>query len=381
MKKIICAVLALIFIFCAYSCTGADAGAETTTDAEAEAKLPEFKPFKYGIVGGDYMFDYSSRGVIMKYNVHNGEASYLCPDPFCSHTKKDCQFSGMSSYTFTSVGNVVYYVKQDDTAGKSALYSFDADTAETKTLLTKDGMMTSVYAYEYRLLVLWLEEYGLEAQRYYFWYDTKTGKMEQLGGTVNTYSPTERYMLYCIRDDRIIWKVGKMDKWYYYSTDLNGGDLKEHDFGYRYGNYYTMEKEQDENGKDIYSLYVVFGGGTEKKLLKKDVGVCLFYENKIVYGERIPYEEQRVIHVDRDGNEDRDDWGGNVYVMNPDGTDDHLLFHTDEFIIGMTSDSAHPHVCGDYIGIQTGKFAGDEMKEDDIIIANINTGDFVVTHK
>ena len=155
--------------------------------------------------------------------------------------------------------------------------------------------------------------------------------------------------------------------------------MKEHDFGYRYGNYYTTEKETGNDGKDMYSLYVTYDNG-EKKLLKKNVGPVLFYENKIVYSEVIPYEKQRVVHVDKDGSEERDDWGGNVYVMNPDGSDDHLLFHTDEYIIGMTSDMAHPHVCGDYFGIETGKFKGDEMTEDNIIIANINTGEFVVTH-
>lgn len=377
MKKVLLIILAVVFLFSAYSCKGE--GNETADTMPDTTRSGDYKPFKYGIKAADYIFELSPRGIIMKYNVHNGESSYLCPDPFCKHTTKDCQFIGMTSYTFTSVGNTVYYVKQDDTTGKSALYSFNVDTSETKTVLSRDGMMTSVYAYENRLLILWLEKYDLEAQRFYFWYDTDTGETEQLGGTVNTYSPTERYMLYFIRDDRIIWRVGKMDKWYYYSTDLRGEDLKEHDFGYRYGNYYTTEKETGDDGKDIYSLYVTYDNG-EKKLLKKNVGPVLFYENRIVYGEVIPYEEQRVVHVDRDGNEERDDWGGNVYVMNPDGSDDHLLFHTDEYIIGMTSDMAHPHVCGDYFGIETGKFKGDEMTEDNIIITNINTGEFVVTH-
>ena len=376
MKKTLLVIIALLLILC--SCNGA-----VTETAAGSNTQPDngYRPYKYGIVGGDYMFDYSPSGVIMKYNVHNGEASYLCPDPFCRHTSKECQFSGMGSSTFTSIGNVVYYVKQDDSTGKSALYSFDADTAETKTLLNRDGMMTGVYAYEKRLLVLWLEKYELEAERFYFWYDTETGKTEKLGGTVNTYSPTKRYILYTIRDDRIIWRVLNMDKRSYYSTDLYGEDLKEHDFGHRYGNYYTTEKETGEDGKEIYSLYVIYNGETEKKLLKKDIIACLFYENKIVYGLRIPYEKQRVVHVDRDGSEERDEWGGNVYVMDPDGSDDHLLFHTEEYIIGATSDTAHPHVCGDYIGIMTGKFKGDAMTEDNIIIANINTGEYVITHK
>ena len=380
MKKLLLIMCAVIFIFNIYSCDKTGNDLTDTIETSKEITSSEFIPYKYGIVAGDYIFDYSSRGYPMKYNVHTGKASYICPDPFCNHMTKNCQFYRVGSYSFTSVGNVVYYVKQDETTGKSTLNSFDVDTSETKTVFSRDGLMTSVYAYENRLLILWIEKFGLEAKRFYFWYDTVTGDTEQLNGTVNTYQPTERYMLSFVRDDRIIWKVGNMKNWNYYSTDLMGEDLKEYDAGYIYGNYYKMEKETDENGNDMYSLYVTYENG-EKKILKKNVGSCLFYENKIVYGEIIPEEEQRIVYADKDGYVVRDDWGGNVYVMNPDGSDDHLLFHTDEFITGMTADDAHPHVCGDYIGIQTGKFKGDQMMEDDIIIVNLNTGEFVVTHK
>ncbi len=87
----------------------------------------------------------------------------------------------------------------------------------------------------------------------------------------------------------------------------------------------------------------------------------------------------RYVYYIRDGRVARDEFGGNVYVMNPDGSDAHLLFHTDEYLYGMTDDQRHPLVCGDYIGIFTAKFKNDETVSDDLIIANINTGEFVIT--
>jgi hypothetical protein len=272
-------------------------------------------------------------------------------------------------------------VKQDAETGKSALYAFDADTSETKTVFTRDGMMTAVYAYEKRLLVLWLEKFDIEAERYYFWYDIKTGETEKLGDEVNAMKPYETRLLNSVRDDRIIWSVRTQDGTSYQSTNLRGEDLKEHDFGYKYGHYYETVPEKDENGEITYSMYVTLQGENERKCILEKVGPILVYENKIVYAESIPYEKQKIVHVDRDGKEDRDDWGGNVYVMNPDGSDKHLLLHTNEFLVGTSSDSAHPLVCGDYIGILIGKYQGDALVTDRILIANLNTGEFVVTHK
>ncbi len=382
MKKLLSIIITFVFVFGAYSCGGVEI-AVTDTAATTEATTAEqtavFKPYKFGITPGDYMFSLNSRGAIVKYNVHNGQSSYLCPDPFCNHTKSTCQFIGLGSLNYTSIGNTVYYVKQDAETGKSALYAFDADTSETNTVLTRDGMMTAVYAYEKRLLILWLEKYDFEAERYYFWYDIKTGETEKLGDEVNVMKPYETRLLNSVRDDRIIWSVRTQDGTSYLSTNLRGEDLKEHDFGYRYGNYYKTVIEPTDDGREAFSLYVTFAGETEPKRILQGAGPILFYENKIVYFGSVPEEEQKVVHKYKDGRVERDESGGNVYVMNPDGSDAHLLFHTDEYLYGMTDDQRHPLVCGDYIGIFTAKFKNDETVSDDLIIANINTGEFVIT--
>ncbi len=374
MKNLTLIVIVLLFVLSA--CSNITSTQTTVGEStEAENISTRYKSYKYGTVEGDYIFARDSQGRPVKYNVHDGKMSFVCPDPFCDHESGKCQFYGIRSEMFTSIGNIVYYLKHDET-GKSTLYSFDTKTAETKKVFDNaDSYMTSVYAYEYGLLIRVAENLSCGIKSYYFWYDTKTGASEKLN---DSYVPLD-FIIYMIRDDRIIWKLpGKQD---YYSTDLHGDDYKEYDFGYRYGNYYKMEYEFAEDGRRLYSLYATFAGESERTCILKDIGPCFYYENKLVYFITEPRDEQRAAHVDENGYVTKDPTGGNVYVANPDGSDAHLLYHTDEFITGNTSDMNHPLVCGDYFGLPTARFEGDEMFEDRLIIANINTGEFVVTHE
>ncbi len=372
MKKTVSAFLSLIIIITLFSCSNVQGQTETNSETNTPT---DYKPYKYGIVEGDYIFSMNSDALPIKCSVHDGKTSYLCPDPFCDHMSGKCQFYGVKSETFSPVGNTVYYLKHDET-GSSVLYSFDTDTAKTKSVFTcEESSMTSVYAYEYRLLIRVAENIVRGIKGYYFWYDTKTGTTEKLN---DAYVPSDN-IIYMIRDDRIIWHLpGKQD---YYSTDLHGDDYKEYDFGYRYGNYYEMEYEFAEDGRRLYSLYVTFAGESERTCILKDIGPCFYYENKIVYFITEPRDEQRAAHVDESGYVTKDPTGGNVYVANPDGSDAHLLYHTDEFITGNTSDMNHPLICGDYFALLAARYEGDEMFEDKLIIANVNTGEFVVAYK
>lgn len=372
MKNILVIIIAFIFVLAACSCGAVPDETDTTESNNTETG---FKPYKYGIVAGDYIFARNSYHKPVKYNVHDGKMSYLCPDPFCSHNDESCQFYHVDSDRFSPIGNTVYYVKRDIVTGKGTLYSFDVDTSETKTVYSTDGLLTKVYAYEYRLLIHYLSSGDFGAEGYWFWYDTKTGGTERL----NEEYISEDYVLFYLEDDRLIWR--SLDSSEYYSTDLKGNDFKKHDFRYRYGNLYEIEEKTLDDGRFVYLVYVTLNGETERKLIIDDAGEIYYYENKIVYLKDIPYAERRVVH-DSGGGFALKDWsGGNVYVINPDGTDDHLLFHTDEFISGGTDDHAHQLISGDYFGMWVTMFDGDEQLEDRIFIANINTGEFVISHE
>lgn len=373
MKRIITALLISVLLFNVYSCNNAAETTDITTgnDIETTETGVRYKPYKYGNIGGDYLFARDTTGAPVKYNVHDGKMSYVCPDPFCSHHYGECPFMGCE---FFAIGNIVYFTKQDENTGKGSVCSFDVNSMDIKTVYSCSGYLNLMFSYEYRLLLRYITSNNYNATGYYIWYDTKTEKVEIL----DEDDIPKNYEIYEVKDDRIVWYIPEREE--YYSTDLNGKDLKEYNFLYAYGNSYKYEIEE-ENGKRFYSLYVTFNGESEKKLFLKDIGPCFFYENKIVYFKTVPYEEQKVVHVYEDGMKDTDEFGGDVYVINPDGTDNHLLFHTDEFLIGGTEDNKHPQVCGDYFGLLAAEYEGDTMKEDKLIIANINTGEFVVTHK
>lgn len=367
MKKIISVFLAAVTVFALFSCGDRKINADTTAADSGETENETgFKPYKLGIVGGDYIFaDDPCGGYPVKYNVHNGQMSYLCPDPFCSHELDECEFSGVG---YTSIGNTVYFAREDEATGKCSLYAFDADTSELKIIYSSNAYLSVYRAYDYRLLMRYSSGFGKNAYGYYFWYDTKTGDIEEIDeGKVPGY-----HIIYDITDGRIIWRKLNSDE--YVSTDLQFGDLKEHDFGYRYGNHYEFVQTDG-----IYSLYVTFKGDDEKTLLLEDVGPYLFYENKIIYFKVLPLEEQPVVHICEDGTKDTDEFGGNVYVMNPDGSDNHLLLHTDKMIMGTTTDRMHPQVCGDYFALIVARYEGDGICDDTLLIANINTGEYVIT--
>ena len=130
----------------------------------------------------------------------------------------------------------------------------------------------------------------------------------------------------------------------------------------------------------VYYLYATFPSEEKITILLEGVGPCLFYGNKIVYFKSVPKDERVVVHDDDDVKQIKSQYSGDIYVMNPDGANNHILIHTDEFITGTTVNRAHPQICGDYIGIIAGNFDGDNMLNNKLIIDNINNGEFVVTH-
>lgn len=370
MKKTIIFFLAAIFLLNAISCSVVNkTGDKTNENIEGSDR---YKPYKYGIVAGDYIFS-DDTGLIMKYNIHDGKASYLCPDPFCTHSDKNCQFADVGENSFASIGNTVYYIIEDESTGSSVLNSFDVNTAETKTVYSCSGRLVSVYAYYYKLLVHYVSSFGLSASGYYFWYDTKTGKIEELKDGIFS----EGGSVYDIKDDRIIWYSS--DRNNRKSTDLYGNDCKTHDYLYAYGCHYETEENEADGS---YSLYAAFDGETEKKLIAENIGPFIFYENKIVYFKYVPLDKRKVVFVYDETHKATDNYGGDVYVMNPDGADNHLLLHTDEYIVGMTSSKNHPQVSGDYFGIIAGYFDEEGyVNMDRLIIANINTGEYVISHE
>ena len=64
--------------------------------------------------------------------------------------------------------------------------------------------------------------------------------------------------------------------------------------------------------------------------------------------------------------------------MNPDGSDDHLLFHCDEYISELP-DGSNGLISGDYVGMYSLRLLEGMGNIFVLIIVNIKTGEFIVT--
>jgi hypothetical protein len=369
MKKIISVFLAAITVFALFSCNNT-----TGTDTETDATADGLKTCNYGKTWKDYIvISDGNDGTLIKYNVHNGEMSFLCPDPFCRH-EEDCQFGGVGvlSKDYDFIENTVYYANDENGTGQNSLYSFDIDTSATKLLYESEGVIRDVRAYGRRLFIREVTGDKHSAKTRCFWYETATGKTEEYNGE-NTETSIK---LNWIMNDRMMW-YSIFTKEYFF-TDLSGSIVKDYDMDYKYGNHYSRERVENEDGSAKYILYVTLEGETEKKALIDNVGQCTFAENKIIYTKPVPKDERRVAYVDELGKEFKDPYNGDIYIMNPDGSDDHLLFHCDEKIIEM-ADASNGLISGDYIGIYADHLLEGTGNIFVLMIVNIKTGEYIVT--
>lgn len=344
-----------------------DSGTVSTADYAVESGV-----CKRGQIWGDYIFRYTEQDGLKKYDIRTGERSDAVPDTIKNNN------------SWAAIGNVIYYVTQDYDSNKSTLNAYDVATGAAETVYETRGMLNAYDAYYKRILLRHKPNVTANNDFTYFWFDTKTGKTEELDGRYIENG----YMFYEFIDDRIVWR--NMDESYtgdelsrYYSTDLKGTDLRKYNYDYYYGNHYRFALEEDEDGVEHCNLYVTLSGETEEKLLIADLHMQLFTKNKIIYTKTVPMEERRVAYIsESDGSKRLDQCNGDVYVMDPDGSNNHLLFHTDECISAMndTINCRRWYVGEEYAAI----FSEYELPQrgllERVIVFNINTGEFVVEH-
>ncbi len=343
-----------------------DSGTVSNADYTVEPGICE-----RGQIWGDYIFRYTEKDGLKKYDIHTGERSDAVPDTL----KID---------SWAAIGNVLYYVTCDSYSNKSTLNAYDAATGAAQTVYETKGVLHAYDAYYERILLQHKPNAMANNEVTYFWFDTKTGKTEELDGRYIENG----YMFYEFIDDRIVWR--NMDESYtgdelsrYYSTDLKGTDLRKYNYDYYYGNHYRFAPEEDEDGVQHNNMYVTLAGETEEKLLIADLHMPLFTKNKIIYTKTVPMEERRVAYIsESDGSKRLDQCNGDVYIMDPDGSNDRLLFHTDECISSMNDiiNRRRWYVGEEYAAI----FSEYELPQrgllERVIVFNINTGEFVVEH-
>lgn len=330
-------------------------------------------------VPGDYIYRSVQMGrctYLLKYHILSGTVSTVCQDPFCMHETMTCPFA-ISDSQLAAIGNVLYYAKEQD--GISSIYSYNGEDMKTERVYTGKGSIYGIYTYQYDLYFSDSEQIDLEqSHRVFYRLDTETMEKTMIMETDGNMQ------IYEIKNRQIIWRKGRDS---YFVSDLNGEDLRTYSKKDRvYGKYSYREEFNGTQPTSfenyIFDLYRTNLETGEDELVAKDIGPTYFYGDKILYFKSTG---KTLTHTDPEtGNKYYDYFGGNVYVMNLDGSDNHLLCHADDCWINSMSTSRNNELsCGDWVGIILKNYYQDDFGEEiycttDMLIVNLVTGEYTV---
>lgn len=332
-----------------------------------------------GTIPGDYIYrtiDVGNKGLLLKYHIPTGTATTVCQDPFCDHDAVTCPFS-IGPTQMAAIGNILYYVVRSEDDEQMYLRSYDGDNMEIKELRVSNGVIGDLFAYNYylyfseKLPINVDEEYKTTIYRM----DTQSGALE----TIDFGHP--HATIYEIKDGQIIWIEGNK----YLATDLEGGfeHVYELNFCCQWGGY--TYRWEGSHGEDItvfiQTLYRKDPVTNEEFVIAKDIGPHYFYGDKILY---FKYDENPRVWAVVDGIDYIDRFGGNVYVMNLDGSDNRLLCHVEDCVIGSVSPRNSELNCGDWVGITveniyirpSGVQPPETYTDVDMLIVNVVTGEY-----
>ena len=325
-----------------------------------------------GTVAGDYIFrtvPVHEQQLLLKYHIPTGTVTTVCQDPFCDH-ELTCPFA-VGSSRMVAIGNILYYVSEVE--NQSEIRSYNGDDMKIEQIYTSDGVLANLYTYYYYLYFTVIhpgEDTDYNATVYRM--DTQTKDIIE----INRTSRSER--IYQIKENKIIWSKGSS----YYSTDLNGNYLSDVTLeNLPRGNYtYRIENKSeglspDKMKFDLYRKNISTG---EEALVAKDIGPYYFYGDRIIY---FTCYGKKFLMATTDGRDHYNYFGGEVYVMNHDGSDNRLLCNVDNcYIIGLSPNRNNELICGDWIGILAANFYEDNgvklYTNTDLLLVNVVTGEY-----
>ena len=328
-----------------------------------------------GTVAGDYIYQiaqFGSYSLLLKYHIPTGTASTVCQDPFCTHDNISCPFA-INASSMAPIGDILYYsIRIDD---QTHIRSYNGDSMKIEDLYTSNGVLSRLFAYNYYLYFSEKLPSSTPGE-----YKTTIYRLDTKNGSLDTIDcGHESAIIYEIKDGKIIWKNHNK----YFSTDIDGDCEESFDLVYRQWGNYIYRSEMNVDGQVTWfnfsmTLYRKSLASNEETIVAEDIGPCYFYGDKIIYFKS---EKSPEVFITMEGIDYYDYFGGNVYVMNLDGTDNRLLCHVDNCVIsGMSGDRNNELVCGDWVGILTECFYegpnGPELTGTDLLIVNVITGEY-----
>ena len=319
-----------------------------------------------GTIPGDYIYR-SIDGFLLKYHIPSGTATPVCQDPFCTHERytSSCRFI-VNESQMASIGDMLYYAVENEDVWH--LRSYDGDSMQVEEICVSSGVLARLFRYNYYLYfseILPTKNEG-ETKTTIYRLDTQNGTTE----VINCGESSA--IIDCIEAGRIVWNLnGK-----YLSTDLEGDDMAAYDqMRVREWGKYRLRWELGERTFDkIYCKDLT----TDKEvLIAQDIASFYVYGDKLLYFKYAPVR----VWTDENGVEIKDRYGGNVYVVNLDGTGDHLLCHVEEFsFMGGSSARNNEFVCGDWVGFVTESYLSLEsspmLSLTNMLLVNVITGEY-----
>lgn len=323
-----------------------------------------------GNIVGDYIYHittFDSCTLLMKYHIPTGTASTVCQDPFCAHETMTCPFA-ITASSMASIGNMLYFSNRID--DQTHIRSYNGDDMKLEEIYVSNGVLSKLFTYNYYLY--FTEKLPTNVEEEYkttiYRLDTQSSALEVIdcGHPLATIEE--------VKDSKIIWKEGNK----YFSTDLDGDceDVYELNYCRQWGNYMYSWEFADGN----YTKMTCKDLTTKEEILifEEDIYSFFFYGDKILYFK--PVENPEIWYSDVVGDY-YDTLGGNVYVMNLDGSDKRLLCHVEDCVIVGTSWYRNNEMCcGDWIGLYTdGNYespTGPVITGTDLLLVNIVTGEY-----
>ena len=337
---------------------------QTLPERITESELDNGK-METGTIPGEYIYA-SANFKLIKYHIPSGTATWVCQDPFCEHDL-NCQFK-LSDSRYAVIGNALYYVTEID--GQCRLRSYDGADMKIEEIRISNGILSRLFSYNYYLYFSEseVENHNIINTVIYRW-DTQSGALDVID-CGDSYAKINK-----IEAGRIVWERGDE----YFSTDLSGEDEREYsEMRQReWGNYvYKWDVAPDGDVARLYRKNLSTG---EEALIAQDVFRLYFYGDKIIYFKRL--DDPRVVTTEA-GKSIKDEWGGNVYVMNSDGSNKHRICHVEDFYYaGMSASRNNELVCGDWVGMLSQNYYVDEYGQvkywvADMLVVNVVTGEY-----
>ncbi len=313
---------------------------------------------------GDYIFNSSTNGkveLVLKRNVHTGECTTVCNDPFCTHDNPSCPFY-ITLYV-VGIGNTMYGIRIDTENTTNYIYSYNVDTDEYKIVYKKDGG-------------LYLEElfsYG----KYLFFYESGAGikRIDTVSGETVDVNRHGKFSF--LRDGMIIWEKSDYS---YVATDLIGNDPKPYE-PLIYGGY----MHRHEVVKQVFtSVYRMNRDGETETALYENVHSSMRVKDYIVYYG--VFDDMEKHPINPDDPEEGETWNnGDIYYMPVATGESVLLCHVDGVTLLSDDLPGNHFVCGDWKGFRikpTKQFIdkmGYEADSNDMVIVNVKTGEYHIS--